>query len=223
MILAIFIIILRFVQVRTGKNKEKPYRRYYLSEFNNIFLRLIEPSYLYDDKKVISEKSYKMIQLSSYDRYEANGLISGTLEDCYPFQAGQVTTMSTYEDQNENRITRIDFDGILYEIKLPINIYSKLYLRSDKKADNAGFFRKLMNPDVLLTNLKVQMDSKEFERIFDVYAEDNFFAMRLFTPDAMHDLIKLYTTSSSKFEATIQNDTLYIRFSTGEIFRALRI
>ena len=77
-----------------------------------------------------------------------------------------------------------------------------------------------MNPDVLLTNLKVQMGSKEFERIFDVYAEDNFFAMRLFTPDAMHDLIKLYTTSSSKFEATIQNDTLYIRFSTGEIFRA---
>ena len=122
------------------KNKEKQYRRYYLSEFNNIFLRLIEPSYLYDDKKGISEKSYKMIQLSSYDRYEANGLISGTLEDCYPFQAGQVTTRSTYEDQNENRITRIDFDGILYEIKLPINIYSKLYLRSDKKADNAGFF-----------------------------------------------------------------------------------
>lgn len=220
MLISVIVVILRFFHVKARKSKEKQYRKMYISEFNNIFLNLIAPDFSYDSKTGFPEKSYKMIQFGAYDKYEANGLISGKLSNGYPFRAGQVTTRSTYEGADEVRVERIDFDGILYEITLPFNIDSKLYLRSDKKMDHAGFVKKMFNPDVLLTKYKVKMDSEEFERIFDVYAENKILAMQLFTADVMLDLEKLYTAASNKLEITIDHDVLYISFATGAIFRA---
>lgn len=220
MIISVIVIILRFLHIKARKSREKQYRKMYISEFNNIFLNLIEPDFSYDSKTGIPEKSYKMIQFGAYDKYEADGLISGKLSNGYPFRAGQVTTRSNREGANETREEHIDFDGILYEIKLPFDIDSKLYLRSDKKMDHAGFLKKMFNPDILLTNLKVKMDSEEFERIFDVYAENKIIAMQLLTADVMLDLEEMYAVASNKFEITIDHDMLYIFFATGAIFRA---
>lgn len=220
MIISVIVIILRFLHVTVRKSKEKQYRKMYISEFNNIFLNLIAPDFSYDSKTGFPEKSYKMIQFGAYDKYEANGLISGKLENEYSFRAGQVTTRSAYEGADDARMERIDFDGILYEIRLPYNIDSKLYLRSDKKTDHAGFVKKMFNPDVALTKLKIKLDSEEFERIFDVYAENKILALQLLTADVMLDLEKMYTEASNKFEITIDHDMLYVSFATGAIFRA---
>lgn len=220
------VILLRVLDIKVKERKEKQYRKMYLSEFNPAFLKLIEPDFSYDSNKGISEKSYRMIQFVDYGKYEANGLISGKLSNGCSFRAGQITTRSTYEKQDgsekKEREERIDYDGILYEIKLPFSIDSKLYLRSDKRLDHAGFLKKLAtpNPDMRLSKIKVQLDSEEFERLFDVYAENKMLAMQIFTADIMKDLEKLYTKTSNKFELTIDNDMLYIGFATGAIFRA---
>ena len=220
MIVSVIVVALRFLHVKERKSKEKQYRKMYASELNSIFLNLVEPGFSYDSKRGFPEKSYKLIQFGTYDKYEADGLIFGKLRNGCPFRAGPVTTRSTYEESDGVRAERIDFDGILYEIELPFNLNGKLYLRSDKKMDHAGFLRKMFSPDVRLTNLKVKMDSEEFERIFDVYAENKMIAMQLFTADVMLDLERLYAVASNQFEITIDHDMLYISFATGAIFRA---
>lgn len=220
------VVLLMLLDAKGKEKKVRQYRKMYLSEFNPAFLKLIEPDFSYDSNNGIPEKSYRMIQFVDYDKYEANGLISGKLSNGCSFRAGQITTRSTYEKQDgsekKEREERIDYDGILYEIKLPFSIDSKLYLRSDKRLDHAGFLKKLAtpNPDMRLSRIKVQLDSEEFEKLFDVYAENKMLAMQIFTADIMKDLEKLYTKTSNKFELTIDNDMLYICFATGAIFRA---
>ncbi len=218
-IISVLVLIVRYLRVKAGKNKEKRYRKRYISEFNKIFIELINPNYSYNAEKGILEKNYKLVDLFLYEDYQARGLISGYLSNRYNFQAGQITTWCSYEDDNK-RIKFVKFDGIFYEIDLPFSINTKLYLRIDKNLDDTNFVKKIFNADGQLTRLKVKMDSEEFEEAFDIYTENRVLAMQIFTADVMLELMHLYSGTSNKFEITIDNNKLYIKFDTGAIFKA---
>ena len=94
------ILVLRYIHVRTSKNKGKKYRNKYINEFVGKFIKQINPNYSFDTKKGISEKDYKKIQLMPYEEYESHGLISGKLDNEYAFKAGQVT-MWNIRERNE--------------------------------------------------------------------------------------------------------------------------
>lgn len=65
---------------------------------------------------------------------------------------------------------------------------------------------------------KVEMDSKEFEKYFDVYSDSNILAMEILTHDIMEELVQFYNTYRIEFEIVIKNNNIYIRFNTGVMF-----
>lgn len=65
---------------------------------------------------------------------------------------------------------------------------------------------------------KVQMDSKEFEKYFDVYSNFNILAMEILTHDIMEELVRFYDKYKIEFEIVIKNNNIYIRFNTGVMF-----
>lgn len=65
---------------------------------------------------------------------------------------------------------------------------------------------------------KVEMDSKEFEKYFDVYSDSNILAMEILTHDIMEELVQFYDTYRIEFEIVIKNNNIYIRFNTGVMF-----
>lgn len=65
---------------------------------------------------------------------------------------------------------------------------------------------------------KVEMDSNEFEKYFDVYSKSNILAMEILTHDLMEELVQFYNTYKINFELVIKNDRIYIRFDTGVMF-----
>lgn len=65
---------------------------------------------------------------------------------------------------------------------------------------------------------KVEMDSEEFEKYFDVYSNLNILAMEILTHDIMEELVQFYNTYKIKFEIVIKNYNIYIRFDTGAVF-----
>lgn len=65
---------------------------------------------------------------------------------------------------------------------------------------------------------KVEMDSKEFEKYFDVYSNSNILSMEILTHDIMEELLKFYNTYKIEFEIVIKNNNIYIRFNTGVMF-----
>lgn len=67
-------------------------------------------------------------------------------------------------------------------------------------------------------NLKIHLDSKEFEDIFDVYASNQLKAMQLLTADVMQALIDFYAETDILYEITIKNNYIYIQFPCGMLF-----
>ncbi|MBR2430958.1 MAG: DUF3137 domain-containing protein [Clostridia bacterium] len=65
---------------------------------------------------------------------------------------------------------------------------------------------------------KVDMDSSDFEEIFDIYAEDKIYAMRILTTDVMMLLLDFYEKYEMKFEIILKEQKIFLRFYTGKIF-----
>lgn len=64
----------------------------------------------------------------------------------------------------------------------------------------------------------VNLDSSEFEKIYDVYAEEPILAVRMLTSDIMELMVEFYNKHSIAFELNITNDMLAIKFYTGKMF-----
>lgn len=106
---------------------------------------------------------------------------------------------------NKGEFLNLSYEGIFSITKL--NIYLSEELRIKK---NSYSLKNNYN--------KVDMDSKEFEKYFDVYSNSNILTMEILTHDIMEELVQFYTTYKIKFELVIKNDNIYIRFDTGVMF-----
>ena len=67
---------------------------------------------------------------------------------------------------------------------------------------------------------KIEMDSAEFEKKYNVYATDKIIAMQLLTADVMQMLLDFKETNKILPEITLKQNYLYIRFETGNVFEA---
>ena len=65
---------------------------------------------------------------------------------------------------------------------------------------------------------KIEMDSSEFEKYFDVYTGNKIITMQILTADTMELLVDFTKKSKIRPEIIIKNNALYIRFGTSEIF-----
>ena len=106
---------------------------------------------------------------------------------------------------DKGEFLNLSYEGIFSITKL--NIYLPEEIRIKK---NSYSLKNNYN--------KVEMDSKEFEKYFDVYSNSNILAMEILTHDIMEELVQFYTTYKIKFELVIKNDNIYIRFDTGVMF-----
>ena len=58
----------------------------------------------------------------------------------------------------------------------------------------------------------------EFEKLFDVQADDKIKTMQILTSDVMADMIDVVKATKIKFEFYLKDDKMYIRFHTGAMF-----
>lgn len=101
-------------------------------------------------------------------------------------------------------------------IELPKAFNTRLYLRRNRKDKNiisSTLTRKLSFDD-----LRINLDSQEFEEYFDVYCTDKIIAMQLLTADIMQFLVNFQKDIGMDYEITINNNCVYIRFLSGETF-----
>lgn len=163
---------------------------------------------------------FKEAEFEKYDKYHSEDLIQGTLKNNCKFEMSKVLTQNRYLDKNRCIKYSTVFDGLFARIETPKPFNSLLYLRCDEKDKSLSdkiFFGKL--DKLPFDKLRIQLDSSEFEKNFDIYASDKIVAMQLLTADVMQELIKLYKETG--FECTIKNNYIYIRFLYWKIFETV--
>ena len=119
-----------------------------------------------------------------------------------------ILTQTTSTDEDGHTTYYTVFSGLFAEITLSKNTGADIFVHSDK-----GFIGKIFK-----SSNKIEMDSQEFEKSFDVTASDKIKAMQLLTSDVMADLIDFKNNSKKNFELSIRENKLYFRFHCGNVF-----
>ena len=169
----------------------------------------------------MSSTSYKEAEFEKFDLYHSEDLMTGRLKNNCSFSMGEVSTKREIKDLSESSNYRTLFNGIFSKIKTPKPFKASLYLRKDVKEKN--MLNRAFTKKQPFEKLRVELDSQEFENLFDVYCSDKIIAMQLLTADIMQLLIDFHEEMNMEYEITIKNNYIYIRFFSGKMFEAANI
>lgn len=201
------IFSLFFILMYVSKSKK---RSIYNSLFKEKVIKTLVKEYSsglnFENKRGIPSRMYLEAGFEMFDNYESEDLISGILEGGYYINMGEVKTERESTDSDGNRTTYTLFHGLFSNIKL------------DKTLNAVIRIRKNATPLLFKGKQKLEMDSGEFEKVYNVYTTDKIMAMQLLTADVMQMLLDFKEENKLVPEITIKGNDLYIRFSTGEVF-----
>ena len=144
-------------------------------------------------------------EFENYDIIHYEDLITGTLNKKYKIMMAEVNTEKESRDSDGDTTYTNVFHGLFAVIEFNKTINTNIKIRKNTKT----LFRK---------DEKLEMDSSEFEKNFDVYADNKIIAMQLLTSDTMQMLLDFKDESNLTPEITLRGNNLYIRFATGNMF-----
>lgn len=171
-------------------------------------IKNIDENLYYYPARKLDQPIYMQGEFERYNRYYSEDLIEGILDEKYKVVMAEVQTEYESTDSDGNTTTTTLFHGIFGNVECSKNINTTLKIHSEK-----GVLGRLFKG-----RTRIEMDSEEFEKYFDVFGENKIIAMQILTSDVMEMMIDFITNSKIKYEMTIKNNQIYIRFHTGGVF-----
>lgn len=210
--IALFVAIIACIFIIKGSQNE--YKSAYKEKVVRTFIKSYDENLSYTPEAKIPQHIYRSAGFETiYDRYYSDDLITGNI-DGHEMMMGEVHTQREEEhtDSDGNTTTSYVtiFHGMFGNVKINNKYNGEIKVHSDKG--------KLGN--LFSGKTRIEMDSTEFEKYFDVYANDKIQAMQVLTADIMEQMISFIKENKTKFELTIKQNELYIRFKTGKMFEA---
>lgn len=208
---ALVINLMVFIVVNMSFNKSKSiyntkYKKIVINKLMNNFYDNLE----YFPQKQMPQYLYKELKYGHYDRYYSDDYMEAQINNKYGIQMAEVLTQrverSSSSRGGSSTRTVTTFSGLFAKIEMEKSINSEL--------------RIMLNGGMLLQKDRLQMDSGEFEKHFDVKATNKILAMQILTADVMEELIAFEKKTNIKYDITIINNNLYLRFHCGAMFEA---
>ena len=209
-VIFIFAIIAMIKGTSVSKIKESPTYKYRTLFKEKIMVPLITNVFegaTYNPDAGWTPAQYKEAGYRDWiDRYSSEDLIIAPMK----LKDGVETKMEFCEVHTERESRDSDGDtsyttifyGLASKMKIDKNIGTEVYIKRNWSAGKS----------------KVKLDSPEFEKKFDVEAEDQIMAVRLLTADVMAEMVDMYEKYKYSFEIHVIRDTIYMRVYTGEVF-----
>lgn len=204
------IILLPILGVVFALERSKNMNNYNLLFKNKVikkFVKEYSEDLEYNPTSGISSIDYRRANFESYDKYYSEDLIFGLLESKYSIKMAEVKTEKESRDSKGRKTTYTVFEGLFAEIYLDKNINVSMSIRKNGISLFDG-------------DSKLEMDSGEFEKIFNVYSTNKIIAMQLLTSDVMEYFIDFKNINKITPEIKLDDNKLYIRFPTGNVFEA---
>ena len=211
--IAINIIIFAIVKAISGASKKE--RQFRLLYKNIVIKKIISNFYNdleYFPDKPMPEYIYNQGEYEYYDLYHSDDYFEALIDNKYSIQMGDILTQEeeTYRDSDGDKETRIitKFHGLFAKIEMEKSIESEL---------------KIMQNGSIRGKNRLNMDSSEFEKYFDVKASNQIVGMQLLTADVMEELMEFENNTNMKYDIYIKNNELYLRFHSGPMFEVVKL
>ncbi len=203
----IFIFVPAIIVFFILSGKDVTYKKMYKEKIIRVFVKEYSPTLEFLPNSGISKPTYYSGEFEKFDRYFTEDLITGTLENGYKINMAEVKTQKESRDEEGHVTYTTIFHGLFSEIELENYMPAEIKIRKNTIS-------------LFDSKDKVEMDSSEFEKIFNVYGTNKITTMQLLTADVMEMFINFKEKNKIVPELTIKNNKLYIRYATGSIFEA---
>jgi len=196
------VLILSFTMFNPKKLQFKEYKKQILQTFIKSYNENL--NYYVDGR--IPEYIYDRGGFEKYVGYYSEDLISGNINN-HNMMIGEVITDAKLSiPSKENSPTKLFFGLVV------VSEFDNIYNGMLKIHSNKGYLQK-----ILKNKIKIEMDSNEFEKRFDIFADDKIQAMQLLTSDIMDMMVSFIKETGIDFEVTVVNSNIYLRFKTGNL------
>lgn len=211
-IIIVFVIdmfIVVTINLLFGKNRNKYNLKYKEIVINKIMKNFYD-NLEYFPQKSMPEYIYKEGGYNEYyNRYKSEDYFEAQIDNKYSIQMAEILTQEeeTYKDSDGDTETRLitKFYGLFAKIEVNKSINGEL---------------KIMQNGQIINKNRLNMDSSEFEKYFDVQASNKIVGMQLLTSDVMEELVEFRNKTNMRYDIFINNNELYLRFHSGEMFEA---
>ena len=204
-VLAIIFIPTIFYYVFKYKRYNKTYISNYKDKIIRNFVEHINHSLTYHEhgsKKLSNYYLEAEFEDREFNNFESDDYIEGYKEDGTNIKLGNFALRNVSE---KGEFRNVVYEGIFSVAEINKHLTEELRIKKNKYIFNGNIN-------------KVEMDSNEFEKYFDVYSSSNILAMEILTHDVMEELVGFYENYKIKFEIIIKDNKIYIRFDTGIMF-----
>ena len=216
--LSIFVGI--FIIAFSKKNGE--YKAFFKENVIKEFVKAYSDKLDFIPRQGISSTVYSEGEFEGYDIYHSEDFITGTLQNGNHIDMAEVHTQNESTDSDGDTTYTTVFHGLFAKISFDKFVDTNLEIRRNafisfgKKVKRNGFGK---NSEKTIKE-RIEMDSGEFEKKFDVYSSNKIIAMQLLTADIMQMLLDFKEEKKITPEITLKGNNLYIRFATGAMFEA---
>jgi len=204
----VFFAFIIAIIATVGISKKYNYTGTFKKEVIETFIKECDSNLNFYPERGISSNVYRQGEFEGYDNYYSEDLIEGILDEKYKVEMSEVRTEDESTDSDGDTTTTTVFHGIFGQVDCAKQIPGFIKIHSDK-----GFLGKVFGK-----KNKIEMDSSEFEKHFDVYSLDSIMTMQILTSDIMEMLIEFKERSKIEYEITLKDKQMYIRFHTGGVF-----
>lgn len=190
------------------KNFVKDFKMTILDKLVKSFSKELTFHPVSDDKNSILD-CYKEIgfDISQSPYYSiVDDVIDGKMSNGNPIRISELLLRKRSGDD-----TVTIFQGLFVETDLAKNTYANICVIDQHKAlvDAKNY-------------TKLELESSEFEKLFNVYTNNHIAAAQLLTSDTLTKLSKLCEDYGMIFDFVIKNNKLYIRFEVGNMFESIQ-
>ena len=199
-----------FSFLATGKlnNIKKKHIKFYKKEVIENFFKLIYSNFNYTSDYIKQLYLTELYRDANFDNKDFQVLTIDDYIECWSDNNIYVQLFDTTVKQKFYALFQqqiILFHGIVAHVNCNKDIQAYLKISKNKVELSC-------NPD------RIELDSQEFEKYFDVYSDNKILAVRLLTSDVMQTLVDFYNNLNLEFEIVIKNNNIYLRFFSGPLF-----
>ena len=201
--ISVAIMILLFVV--GNENYRKLYKLYVIQDL----VKEYNEKFSYDPKIGISRSEYLSSGFDTgFNEYYSEDRIYGILDSGEDFQIAEVATYEVSNYKNANGEYKEEktllFRGMYGVINLKNSVSTQIKVISN--FDLRKFDKN-----------RVEVDSSEFEKFYDLITKDKIKAMRIFTADLIEKYIDIVRDNKYGFELKIEDNKIYFRYKCNNI------
>lgn len=202
---SIFYLVISMVVIALVSNKAMGGTNYYKENVINGLVTNVFEKATYTHNIGIRSHEYnnRAFQEKTCDRYSSEDLVVTHNETELTFS--EVHTEDRQQDSDGDTHYVTLFHGIYGYCNISREINTNIYITSNRLFGG-------------LNKSKIDMDMPEFEKKYDVYADDKIVAVQLLTADVMTELLELKEKLGFMFEIVIERNKIFFRIHSGNLF-----